>query len=159
MFYLNLKGICMPKLALQLFLTAITFSAVNCYASVGEVKDTTTCYVFKKDKLVAKSKCNYHANVGAASDIYAINEYYYTIPKIGKITTIDNMQDGSSDANGNVTYKDEVHTIDKKPSFSQSRHPKTLKVITTDYNNDNRLDCSVAKDKSIEICTPPSNNY
>lgn len=51
MFYLNLEGICMPKLALQLLLTAITLSAVNCYASVGQFKDTTTGYV-AKDKSI-----------------------------------------------------------------------------------------------------------
>ena len=146
----------MTNLASKLLMIALTVSASTCYAGVDQVKDSTTCYVFKQGKLVTKSKCTYHANVGAASDIYAINEYYYTIPKIGKITTIDNMQDGSSDANGNVTFKYETHTINKRPSFSQSRHPKDLKIIPTNYSNQNRLDCSVAKDRSLEICTTPN---
>ena len=77
----------MTNLASKLLMIALTVSASTCYAGADQVKDSTTCYVFKQGKLVTKSKCTYHANVGAASDIYAINEYYTKPRKYSIIAT------------------------------------------------------------------------
>lgn len=145
-------------------LSLLTLSAVCSlsYAAVGEASDTTTCYIFKKNKLVQKSECSYEADVGS-SMTYAVNEYTYNVPKFGKIKTVDNLNDGVTNSKGEVTFKSETHTLNGKKSVTRTRNAKSFKIYSEKQLKanpslrDDALECSALKDNSLEICTPPNN--
>lgn len=131
-------------------------------AGVGNVTDTTTCYLFKNNKLIQRSSCKYDAEVGSSMS-YSVNEYTYRVPKFGKIRVVDNYSDGETDENYFVHFKSETHTLNGKKAINRVRHPKTFAIISDKQLQahpelkEDMLECSAYKDNSLEICTPPNN--
>lgn len=123
-------------------------------SSVGK----TTCYTFKKDKLIDKAKCDFYMVEGANSmyPMYGFEDYSVKTPKM--VIHVENSTSCESENDCETT-----HTVNDKEAKSSYRSiDKGYKVISNKviekmpYQQLNKrvLTCDKTKDGALEICTP-----
>lgn len=156
-----------PRIVILAFVMMCTGLTPATAAVNSGIKDNTTCYVFKQDKLFKKSSCRFTADIGG-STTYGISDYDFNIKGFGNISTYSHSnavtdKQGEPIINADGSVKSTISImIDSKPAIATYRNATTFKPMTQTQvqagyaktKNKGTLSCIAAKDKSLEICVP-----
>ena len=150
MLYLSIfvyLGIVMKKLAL--FIGCMSLATAG-FCGVGEFSDSTTCYIYKQDKLQKQLKCSYEGVEGAASS-YGFRQVSYTLPGFGTMNTSTSVDgfDSKGQATGVTT------TLNDEPAVIRYRLPKNKSIVSDKYAQSDKvtLECYLSTKSKWEICT------
>jgi len=137
----------MKKIAAFLGAMAVTTAG---FCGVGSSSGTTTCHVYKANKLLKTVKCAYESASGASSS-YAFSEATYKIPGFGTMSTSTSVDGFTSDGRptGSTT------TVNDEPAVLRYRLPKNKQVVSQAYADSGKevLECYLSKKSGWEICS------
>lgn len=132
-----------------LIMMAITICGVS-GAGIGEFENkTTTCFVFKNDKLVKKATCIYEGSSGGAASGYAVFEATFNVKGYGAIDVVDNWF-AEDDGKGGWKNEQFTTTLDDEKAIQRNRHAKTYKMLANNSVSTNLLTCYASNTQ--ELC-------
>lgn len=137
----------MKKIAAFIGAIAVTTAG---FCGVDTSSGTTTCHVYKANKLLKSVKCNYEGAEGASSS-YSFREATYKIPGFGTMST-STSADGFN-ANGRATGW--TTTVNDEPAVIRYRLPKNKQLVSEAYAQSGKevLECYLSKKSGWEICS------
>ena len=132
---------------MMLLIGSLSFATAG-FCGVGQFEDTTTCYIYKQDKLQKKLNCQYEGAEGAAMT-YSFRQATYTLPGFGTMAT-------STSANYND--RNEVTgwttTVNDEPAIIRYRLPSNQRIVSDAYAQSGKtvMQCYLSTKSQWEIC-------